>query len=317
MAKRFSMLNRITLLMIPVMVMVLFVLLFLPSYMRYQMREEVVDFDRDGILQQVGILDDRLSQDENFLINLFQFNADINALRRGNEPSDTANHVFAIRQLFLNQQIQGNASEIYFVLLEDKNQSAYVTSGSFSAEEKKALTEYLSSFPLSEELESISWRLVTLGEATYCVRSICRNNVCIGGIIRVTTLMEQLRFSEGKIALLDPENHPVPTVEWLQEEGIILDGLTDTGYLLTGSPDKYLALQVPFQSFSGSLAYFILDAEVLGSLNQAVFLSRVLGILAGVILVLTLLYFHLTLRQSLTRLKSTIIALQQFQPSRQ
>lgn len=307
--RRISLLNRLMLLMIPMLLLVTIVLVFIPYYMRFRLRSEVVERDRGIIRRQVQEIDAFFRREDNFLVSTFQENGDINVLRRGSYPKDNANHMYAVRELFNSHRAQGDSCDLYFVLLRNKEQSRFAITETFSEADKVALEEFFGEFEVSEELQSVPWSLLVLDGQLYYIRYLSRNGVCIGGMIRATNILVEIDVGDSVKVLCDAEDQPITNLAWMEENSINVSNIGDEGYALIGWPDRYLALQEPFSAFEGSLLLFISDREVLGNLSEIIILLHVLSAISIIMMIFVGFYFYQTLNRSLRRLKNTITEL--------
>ena len=88
--KRYSIRNRLFFTMMSISVPVMIILLLMCSYTKHRMRTEIAESYKTTLKNQAAYLEERVKEEENFLLNLFQSDMNMLYLRKDPESPDRA-----------------------------------------------------------------------------------------------------------------------------------------------------------------------------------------------------------------------------------
>lgn len=98
--KRYSIRNRLFFTMMSISVPVMIILLLMCSYTKHRMRTEIAESYKTTLKNQAAYLEERVKEEENFLLNLFQSDMNMLYLRKDPESPDRANYLYNIKKKF-------------------------------------------------------------------------------------------------------------------------------------------------------------------------------------------------------------------------
>lgn len=280
--KRYSIRNRLFFTMMSISVPVMIILLLMCSYTKHRMRTEIAESYKTTLKNQVAYLEERVKEEENFLLNLFQSDMNMLYLRKDPESPDRANYLYNIKKKFDDRHTESGLCEWYFVLMEDFKYSVLSEMSRADYEERASVEAYLREIPLSEEAKNISWELIQIDGKWYYLRALVRNRICIGSLLEASTVLEKIGMSENenaKMLLLGEKEEITENGDWAEEKQIQISKEENSIYRMVGEKKKYLLITEPFQKLTGKAAYVISDQEILGGMAGLLNIMRGMAVL--------------------------------------
>ena len=280
--KRYSIRNRLFFTMMSISVPVMIILLLMCSYTKHRMRTEIADSYKTTLKNQAAYLEERVKEEENFLLNLFQSDMNMLYLRKDPESPDRANYLYNIKKKFDDRHTESGLCEWYFVLMEDFKYSVLSEMSRADYEERASVEAYLREIPLSEEAKNIRWELIQIDGKWYYLRALVRNRICIGSLLEASTVLEKIGMSENenaKMLLLGEKEEITENGDWAEEKQIQISKEENSIYRMVGEKKKYLLITEPFQKLTGKAAYVISDQEILGGMAGLLNIMRGMAVL--------------------------------------
>ena len=280
--KRYSIRNRLFFTMMSISVPVMIILLLMCSYTKHRMRTEIAESYKTTLKNQAAYLEERVKEEENFLLNLFQSDMNMLYLRKDPESPDRANYLYNIKKKFDDRHTESGLCEWYFVLMEDFKYSVLSEMSRADYEERASVEAYLREIPLSEEAKNISWELIQIDGKWYYLRALVRNRICIGSLLEASTVLEKIGMSENenaKMLLLGEKEEITENGDWAEEKQIQISKEENSIYRMVGEKKKYLLITEPFQKLTGKAAYVISDQEILGGMAGLLNIMRGMAVL--------------------------------------
>ena len=280
--KRYSIRNRLFFTMMSIFVPVMIILLLMCSYTKHRMRTEIAESYKTTLKNQAAYLEERVKEEENFLLNLFQSDMNMLYLRKDPESPDRANYLYNIKKKFDDRHTESGLCEWYFVLMEDFKYSVLSEMSRADYEERASVEAYLREIPLSEEAKNIRWELIQIDGKWYYLRALVRNRICIGSLLEASTVLEKIGMSENenaKMLLLGEKEEITENGDWAEEKQIQISKEENSIYRMVGEKKKYLLITEPFQKLTGKAAYVISDQEILGGMAGLLNIMRGMAVL--------------------------------------
>ena len=280
--KRYSIRNRLFFTMMSISVPVMIILLLMCSYTKHRMRTEIAESYKTTLKNQAAYLEERVKEEENFLLNLFQSDMNMLYLRKDPESPDRANYLYNIKKKFDDRHTESGLCEWYFVLMEDFKYSVLSEMSRADYEERASVEAYLREIPLSEEAKNIRWELIQIDGKWYYLRALVRNRICIGSLLEASTVLEKIGMSENenaKMLLLGEKEEITENGDWAEEKQIQISKEENSIYRMVGEKKKYLLITEPFQKLTGKAAYVISDQEILGGMAGLLNIMRGMAVL--------------------------------------
>ena len=278
--KRYSIRNRLFFTMMSISVPVMIILLLMCSYTKHRMRTEIAESYKTTLKNQAAYLEERVKEEENFLLNLFQSDMNMLYLRKDPESPDRANYLYNIKKKFDDRHTESGLCEWYFVLMEDFKYSVLSEMSRADYEERASVEAYLREIPLSEEAKNIRWELIQIDGKWYYLRALVRNR--IGSLLEASTVLEKIGMSENenaKMLLLGEKEEITENGDWAEEKQIQISKEENSIYRMVGEKKKYLLITEPFQKLTGKAAYVISDQEILGGMAGLLNIMRGMAVL--------------------------------------
>ena len=280
--KRNSIRNPLFFTMMSISVPVMIILLLMCSYTKHRMRTEIAESYKTTLKNQAAYLEERVKEEENFLLNLFQSDMNMLYLRKDPESPDRANYLYNIKKKFDDRHTESGLCEWYFVLMEDFKYSVLSEMSRADYEERASVEAYLREIPLSEEAKNIRWELIQIDGKWYYLRALVRNRICIGSLLEASTVLEKIGMSENenaKMLLLGEKEEITENGDWAEEKQIQISKEENSIYRMVGEKKKYLLITEPFQKLTGKAAYVISDQEILGGMAGLLNIMRGMAVL--------------------------------------
>ena len=221
--KRYSIRNRLFFTMMSISDPVMIILLLMCSYTKHRMRTEIAESYKTTLKNQAAYLEERVKEEENFLLNLFQSDMNMLYLRKDPESPDRANYLYNIKKKFDDRHTESGLCEWYFVLMEDFKYSVLSEMSRADYEERASVEAYLREISLSEEAKNIRWELIQIDGKWYYLRALVRNRICIGSLLEASTVLEKIGMSENenaKMLLLGEKEEITENGDWAEEKQI-------------------------------------------------------------------------------------------------
>ena len=243
---------------------------------------EIAESYKTTLKNQAAYLEERVKEEENFLLNLFQSDMNMLYLRKDPESPDRANYLYNIKKKFDDRHTESGLCEWYFVLMEDFKYSVLSEMSRADYEERASVEAYLREIPLSEEAKNIRWELIQIDGKWYYLRALVRNRICIGSLLEASTVLEKIGMSENenaKMLLLGEKEEITENGDWAEEKQIQISKEENSIYRMVGEKKKYLLITEPFQKLTGKAAYVISDQEILGGMAGLLNIMRGMAVL--------------------------------------
>jgi Predicted signal transduction protein with a C-terminal ATPase domain len=309
--KQYSLQRSLILLIIIVFFPVIIIMLFMSNYTKNKLCDEVAISYKTNIGIQIHNIDNWIKKDDNFLLNLFHTDMNVQYLKENQNKSNRSNYIYNLKKIFENHQVEGSACEAYFILFKEKKYSTITLNGKYTSKEKLAVQRFLNNQNIPEKLTSINWEAVNINGQFFFIRELCKNGFCIGSLVKVETILSMIGLRENEsniMSMIDRSGNILSKADWIKENEInILASLNNNGiYLKTGRKDEYMLIKIDFSVLKGTFSYIMYNKDILGNLSIVTHLLNVIFLFTIAMLLIALLVTNNVVIVPLKRLKAVI-----------